>query len=73
MSFCHTNGVKIYPVYRLKTNTWHVEVNNNGKITTYEKQIKEGKILNGVECQDYIEKTYRYWYELINDKINGTD
>lgn len=69
--FCFNNGVKVYPIYRNETNTWHLIVDNNGVKTIYEKQIKEGKILKGEEYQENLEKTYRFWYKLIKDKING--
>lgn len=73
MRFCIKNGIKVYPVYNSSKNTWHIEVDNNGKKTTYEKPIKEGKTLKGEECQEYIEKTYKFWFDLIKKQTDETN
>lgn len=73
MRFCIKNGITVYPVHDSKKNTWHIEANNNGKKTTYQKPIKEGKSLKGEECQEFIEKTYLYWYDLIKKKTDETN
>jgi len=52
---CLRNGIKVYPVYFLKSktigkdkfsgNNWYLQVDNNGQVKTYPKSIGSGKIL----------------------------
>jgi hypothetical protein len=55
MKICHDRGVKIYPIYSniYSSNCFLIQVNNNGKITTYEKKLRLSKEIN-----DALQKTY---------------
>lgn len=54
------HGIKIYPISRFFK--WYIEVDNNGKIKTFDK------IVTPAELNNSIAKTYQYYYKLLNDK-----
>lgn len=56
-------GIKIYPVY--KFSRWFIEVDNNGKIKTFDKSIKQNEI------PESIDKTILFYYNKLIDKKNG--
>lgn len=69
-------GIRVYPEYLAKDvykngklayfgKHWYISVNNNGKIIRYEKPIKKGTILHGLELQKPIENTIRHWAQKI--------
>lgn len=60
--FVIKNGIKIYPIFR--NYFWFIQVDNNGKITTYEKRI------NQKEINDSVAKTIKHFYKLLKDKEN---
>lgn len=57
ISKCVKRGVKVYPVRINKK--WKVQVDNNGKKTTYPKEV-EYKNLN-----EALTKTYEYYYHKV--------
>lgn len=69
------HGINIYPlpeaeiferqgksVYSANSKNWYIEVNNNGKIKTFQKAIIASDI------QDAIWKTIVHYHELLTDK-----
>lgn len=58
--FVSKHGIKIYPVS--KFFKWYIQVDNNGKIKTFDK------IVTPAELNNSIAKTYQYYYKLLNDK-----
>ena len=87
ISNCINNGIFIYPVYFeneknngktiYKSNNWYIQVNNNGKLKTYNKSIGTGKTLSSHTKKtkykgsklnpwgDTINKLYVHWNSLI--------
>lgn len=71
---CLRVGISVYPVRMEKTGNgfknrnWYIQVNNNGKITTYPKSLGTGDIIRGKALEEPIKKTYRHWYKLLNEK-----
>ncbi len=57
------NGIKVYPVGY--SGKFKIEVDNNGKITTFNKLITQG------EVNEAINKTIKYYYDKLKDKQNG--
>jgi hypothetical protein len=57
-----SNGIKIYPIY--KNYFWFIQVDNNGKITTYDKRINQNEI------NDCVAKTIIHFYKLLKEKEN---
>lgn len=72
ISFCIKNEILIYPVYCDLKNRWYIEVNNRGRIKRYDKEIETGKVLSSKKLQVPVEKTARYYTDLII-KVNGTN
>lgn len=65
MSFCISNGVKVYPVN--KNSNWFVEVESNGKLTTFNKPVPTDEI------QSAIYKTWMFYYDKLKSLQNGTN
>lgn len=63
MSLCLRNGIKVYPV-NVKSK-WFIEVNNNNKITRFEKEVLKNEISLSMA------KTYIYYYEKLKNVKNG--
>lgn len=63
MSFCLASGIKVYPVN--KKGKWFIEVDNNGKIKTFEKAITEKEISESAV------KTYQFYYNRLKELENG--
>lgn len=72
---CSKNGVFVYPVRQQKNQNisgkffkqgdWYLEVDNNGQKKKYPKSVGSGPTLKGSEYLDAINKTHKYWAELI--------
>lgn len=71
--FVSKHGISIYPIpeseyksrrgsYASKSNKWYIEVNNNGKIKTFDKVVPEP------ELTETIWKTINYYYKLLTEK-----
>lgn len=58
--FVSKHGIKIYPVS--KFFKWYIQVDNNGKIKTFDKIVTPSELNNSIA------KTYQYYYKLLNDK-----
>lgn len=63
ISFCISNGVKVYPIE--KKGKWFIESEVNSIITTFNKSIDKSEI------QEAICKTWIYYYNKLNDAKNG--
>lgn len=63
-----SSGIKVYPVsfYNASKNktTRHIQVDNNGQITTYEKEVSPN------DLNDAVAKTIIYYYKLLVKKPN---
>jgi hypothetical protein len=56
-----SSGIKVYPISR--NFKWYVQIDNNGKIKTYDKQVTQN------ELNDAIAKTIIHLYnQLTKDK-----
>lgn len=55
-------GIKVYPI--AKGKNWFIQVDNNGKIKTFEKAITQS------EVNDAIAKTIKFYYQQIKSKEN---
>lgn len=65
MSICLKHGIKVYPVLN-RVKKFVIEVDDNGSITTYEKEV------TGSEINVAQSKTYKYYAErIINKKVNA--
>lgn len=62
MSFCVANGIKVYPVF--KKGKWYIESENNGKIKTFDKEVKNEDI------SYYMAQTYLFYYDKLK-KLNN--
>lgn len=76
ISFILSKNIKIYPFYfekdtiankkkYLKDN-WYVQVDKDGKLTTFTKSIGTGKKIKMVDFALPIKKTYEYYYNKLN-------
>lgn len=55
-------GIKVYPISKGKN--WFIQVDNNGKIKTFEKAITQS------EVNEAIAKTIKFYYQQIKSKEN---
>lgn len=54
-SICNQRNIKVYPVYSL--GNWYIEVNINGNLKRYNKQLRKEEINNAViSTCEYFEK-----------------
>lgn len=60
MSFCISNGIKVYPVD--KKGKWYIESEINGVVKFFKKEIRNDEI------GDAMAKTYLYYYEKLKIK-----
>lgn len=60
--FIYHCGIKVYPI--AKGKNWYIQVDNNGKIKTFEKAISQS------EVNEAIAKTIKFYYGLIKKKAN---
>jgi len=63
MSFCISNGVKVYPIE--KKGKWFIESEVNSIIKTFDKAIDK------TEIQDAIYKTWIHYYNKLKNAKNG--
>lgn len=63
MSFCVANGIKVYPIF-IK-GKWYIESDNNGKIKTFEKEVKNEDI------SYFMAQTYLFYFNKLKDLNNG--
>lgn len=63
MSFCVSNGIKVYPVF--KKGKWYIESDNNGKIKTFDKEVKNEDI------SYYMAQTYLFYFNKLKKLDNG--
>jgi len=85
-SICFKNGVFVYPIYFknqttikdivFDSNSWYIQVDNNGLKKTYPKKIGKGGVLTICPKGSYynyekaIKETYKFWREKIIKKIS---
>jgi hypothetical protein len=82
MKTCIDAGIKVYPVYfersqfvngtKYLSSNWHIQVDNNGRIITYDKSIGKGTPLMPKKPKkkeptwdQCVMKVYVHWAELI--------
>lgn len=61
--FVITSGIKIYPIY--KNGKFHIQVDNNNRIKTFEKQLTQREINYALA------KTIDFYYDQLKQKENG--
>jgi len=58
--YLYKNNITVYPIY--KNGKFQIQVNNNNRLKTFEKQISQKEI------NESIAKTINYYYELLQNE-----
>jgi len=57
------NKIFVYPIS--KSGSWYIEINNNGKISQFDKKVHQN------DLNDAIAKTIIFFYNKLKEKQNG--